>query len=93
MKLKNIGKKIVHIGNIALMPGDEKSFPESAVNTPAIQVLCINGFLSIENEPEQKAPAAEEVLAEVTEETPAEKPEAKTASPAKRTAKSKSTAK
>lgn len=47
MKIKNNGKKIVHIGIDALMPGDEIIADARVADTPAIKILASHGILSI----------------------------------------------
>lgn len=54
MILRNIGTKIVNVGSVVLMPGDNQSFPKSMVDTPAIHTLCEKGFLKLEEEAEEK---------------------------------------
>ncbi len=81
MLLKNIGSKIVNVGPVIMMPGDEKSFPKSAVDTPAIRTLCEFGFLSLEEEAEKAGKDDEKVKEET-----AEQPEA---APKKRVSRSK----
>lgn len=46
MKIKNISKKLIHIGNIPLMPGEETTVADSVGQAPAIQVLTKNGLLA-----------------------------------------------
>ena len=51
MKLKNIGDKVVSIGNTALMPGAEMTITEDQVrNLPSLQVLAGRGFIAFEQE-------------------------------------------
>ena len=53
MKLKNNGPKIINIGSIVLLPGDEASFPKSLIDTPAIRILEKNKFIELQEEPVQ----------------------------------------
>lgn len=46
MKIKNTSKKLIHIGNIPLMPGDEATVADSVGQTPAVQVLTKHGLLA-----------------------------------------------
>lgn len=47
MKITNTGKKIVHIGTTALMPGAEIVVADKVAQTPAIQVLAKHGILTL----------------------------------------------
>ena len=47
MKIKNISKKLIHIGNTPLMPGEETNVAESVGQAPAVQVLAKHGLLAI----------------------------------------------
>ena len=94
MILRNIGTKIVNVGTIVLMPGDEHPFTDKEANTPAINKLCKKKFL--EKVADQQIPFAEpegngkeavEVKEEaVTKEAAVEK-EAGEEKPKRRTAK------
>ena len=64
MKLKNIGSKIISVGSTVLMPGEEKSFPNSAVDTPAVHVLANFGYLEMEEEKKAEEVKETEVKAE-----------------------------
>ena len=95
MLLKNIGTKIINVGAVVLMPGEETKISEKAAKTPSIKALCKRGLLSLEEEakpakkeePAKKAEkTAEEPVEEVIEEK-AENEEAEEAAPAKKTAK------
>jgi hypothetical protein len=55
MKIKNISKKLIHIGKTPLMPGDETTVADSVAQTPAIQVLTKQGMLELIAEKKAKA--------------------------------------
>lgn len=89
-KIKNIGKKIVHIGVDTLMPGDEIIASENAVEAPAIQVLAKHGILIISDDTttadvpktaDATKPVADE--AEAVTESGAKKPSKKASAPTK----------
>ena len=89
-KIKNIGKKIVHIGVDTLMPGDEIRASENAVEAPAIQVLAKHGILIISDDipstdvsktPDETRPASNE--GEAVTESGTKKPGKKASTPTK----------
>ena len=59
MKIKNNGKKIVHIGVDALMPGDEIIADTRVADTPAIKILASHGILTITDDNTITAPKIE----------------------------------
>lgn len=69
MKIKNNGKKIVHIGVDALMPGDEIIADARVADTPAIKILASHGILTITDDNTITAPKTE--TAPVTPPAPA----------------------
>lgn len=73
MKLKNIGSKIINIGETIALPGETVEVGEAFVKNGAVDRLVEMGYLSIETE-EAPTPAAEEPTAE-----PVQEPEQETA--------------
>lgn len=55
MKIKNTSKKLIHVGKVPLMPGDETTVADSVAQTPAIQVLTKQGLLELIAEKKAKA--------------------------------------
>ena len=71
MKIKNIGKKIIHIGNETLLPGGEIVVGESIAATPAVQILAAHNLLVITDGNTITTPKAEPVAVPVTPPTAA----------------------
>ena len=71
MKIRNIGNKVVGVGNKVLMPDDEYNFNDEIVNTPGFKALLNAGLLQkVEEAPKaekKEEPKAEEPKAEVEE--------------------------
>ena len=72
MKLKNISSKIVNVGSVVMMPGDERDFFKADVDTPAIHALCKREILELIKERSAAAETAEDDPEEGTEEDPVE---------------------
>lgn len=81
MKIKNTSKKLIHIGTIPLMPGEETTVANTIAEAPSIQVLAKHGLLELTAEKkaaQPKAPTPAITVAAVTEDEPpkAEAPKA-----------------
>lgn len=91
MKLKNIGEKIVNVGATVVMPGEEASFPDSVVDTPAMHVLAGLGFIELVKEevvePKEEAVPETKAEEESKEEEPAKEQPAKRGRKAGKTSK------
>ena len=83
MKVINISEKIVGIGDVILMPGDEKSFKNGQADVPGVRALAAQNVLRLEEEASDKK-AVKKEAAEEPGDTPVEK---KTESKPKRTKK------
>lgn len=79
MKIRNIGNKVVGVGNKVLMPDDEYDFNDTIVNTPGFKALLNAGLLQKVEEAskaeKKEEPKVEEPKAEA-EEPKAEEPKA-----------------
>ncbi|MCD8397540.1 MAG: hypothetical protein LUD12_10255 [Lachnospiraceae bacterium] len=60
LKVKNTGKKVIHIGKKALMPKEEVTVSEKVASTPAIKILAKHGNLEISEVKEAEAKEAKE---------------------------------
>ena len=89
MIIKNITSTILNIGTVPLLPDEEKTFPDTLADTPAVKLMC--GMKRIEVRMDRKAEAPAEKAfgfagpAEKKEEPPKKAP-AKKPSRAKKTA-------
>ncbi len=50
MKLKNISEKVISIGSSVIMPDGVITIAKERTETPAINALIKQGFVSVENE-------------------------------------------
>ena len=66
MLLRNIGSKIINVGPVVLMPGNDMTITEKEAGTPAIKALCKKGLLAVEKDAAE--PVKEEQPAEPVEE-------------------------
>lgn len=73
MTIKNNGKKIVHVGSKALMPGAEITVADKVAQTPAIQILAKHGILVLTaDDKAENVVSAEEAKPETPEATAAD---------------------
>lgn len=70
MKLKNIGSKIVNVGDVTILPGDTSEVKDVYANNAAINCLVEMGNLSIVKE----KPTTPKPTRKPTNEKPAEEP-------------------
>lgn len=87
MKLKNIGSKIVNVGDVTILPGDTSEVKDAYSNNAAIDCLVEMGNLSIVKEkpttpkpprkPANEKPAEEPKTGGEQQPEPEKEPEAK----------------
>lgn len=68
MKLENIGRKIIGIGEVTILPGETKDIPEAYQTSPVLEVYKNCGMARITGEPSVSGKTEEELAREKEEE-------------------------
>lgn len=68
MKLENIGRKIIGIGEVTILPGETREIPEAYQTSPVLEIYKKCGMARITGEPSVSGKTEEELAREKEEE-------------------------
>lgn len=67
MKIKNIGGKIIGIGEVTVLPGETKDIPKAYETSPILEVYKINKMAEITGKPSGSVKSAKQIADEKAE--------------------------